>query len=122
MRSPVPFVPLLLLAVIAALGLRALHSPPSAAAPGRIDAAALARTFTFAPETLPSDRQLFLQAVASARPQARRLIDIVDGLVSVDFAPAGPGALGVTEVHDGHFDVTIDLAQTYRSLGMRGVD
>jgi hypothetical protein len=38
-----------------------------------------------------------LALVAAARPAARRLIDIVDGLVEVRVGPIGGRAIGLTE-------------------------
>src|SRR4051794_1903969 len=39
--------------------------------------------FAFGADTAPADRDAFLAAVAGARPSARRLIGLVDGLVDV---------------------------------------
>jgi hypothetical protein len=55
-------------------------------------------TFHFEPTVAPVDRQAFLAAVAAARPDARRVIGLVDGLVDVRVGPTGvPGAIGLTE-------------------------
>jgi hypothetical protein len=69
----------------------------------------------------PADRAAVLAAVGSARPAARRLIDLVDGLVDVHVGPAGPGAAGVTRISGPRFDVTLDLAGVSAQLGPRGV-
>src|SRR4051794_28546468 len=61
-------------------------------------AADRAATFRFAPGTATADRAAFLAAVADARPPARRLVGLVDGLVDVRVGPTGrPAALGLTE-------------------------
>ena len=66
--------------------------------------------FRFAPTVAPADRQAFLDAVAAARPEARRLIALVDGLVDVRIGPTGtPGAIGLTEDGEPGYRVTIDL-------------
>ena len=54
-----------------------------------------ARAFA-SPDVAPADRQAFLDAVAAARPEARRLIGLVDGLVYVRIGPTVPGAIGLT--------------------------
>jgi hypothetical protein len=81
-------------------------------------------TFHFGPSEAPADRQVFLDAVASARPEARRLIGLVDGLVSVHFGPTGvPFAIGLTVSGDSEtYGMTIDLGQITRRYGPRGID
>ena len=78
-------------------------------------------TFSFAPGTDPLDRQAFLDAVALARPDAQRVVDLVDGLVRVHFGEVGGGALGVTEVRGEEITVGIDLAGAYGRGAKRGV-
>jgi hypothetical protein len=79
--------------------------------------------FHFAAGTAPGDQQLFLAAVAEARPEARRLIGLVDGLVTVRFAPTPrPGAIGLTQGDEtARYLVTIDLALVMQRFGPRGV-
>ena len=55
----------------------------------RLPANVEAATFTFAPGTDAISRQAVLRAVADASPAARRLIDLVDGLVTVRVGPTG---------------------------------
>jgi hypothetical protein len=82
-----------------------------------------AETFRFAPGTAAGDREAFLAAVADARPPARRLIDLVDGLVDVTIGPTGqPGAVGLTESGGPRYEVTIDLGRVARLYGRRGID
>jgi hypothetical protein len=78
--------------------------------------------FRFDPQVAPADRQAFLAAVAAARPEARRLIGLVDGLVAVRIGSTGvPGAIGLTEDSDPGYRVTIDLDLVVRRYGSRGV-
>lgn len=79
--------------------------------------------FRFAPSVAPADRQAFLDAVAAARPEARRLIGLVDGLVDVRIGPTGtPGAIGLTEDGEPGYRVTIDLGLVLARYGPRGVE
>ena len=58
-----------------------------------------ARGLTFAPAVAPRDREWILAGVAKARPEATRLIDEVDGLVTVKtFSDPDGWALGWAEV------------------------
>jgi hypothetical protein len=78
--------------------------------------------FRFDPAVAPADRQAFLAAVAAARPEARRLIGLVDGLVAVRIGSTGvQGAIGLTEDGDPGYRVTIDLDLVIRRYGPRGV-
>jgi hypothetical protein len=80
-------------------------------------------TFSFDPAVAPADRQSILAAVGAARPEARRLIALVDGLVEVRIGPTGvPGAIGLTEDLDPGYRVTIDLGLVLQRYGPRGVD
>ena len=144
MRAPHVHLPLLGLLVLAALviaghSLSAARSGAQqsdvAGARYRLDAASaessgarlLSRDvrragFRFAPTVAPADRQAFLDAVAAARPEARRLIGLVDGLVDVRIGPTGtPGAIGLTEDGEPGYRVTIDLDLVLARYGPRGV-
>jgi hypothetical protein len=80
-------------------------------------------TFHFDPAVAPADRQAILAAVDAARPEARRLIALVDGLVEVRIGSTGvPGAIGLTEDVDPGYRVTIDLGLVLQRYGPRGVD
>lgn len=88
-----------------------------------LPAAARAATFRFAPGTAPADRAAFLAAVADARAPARRLVDLVDGLVDVRVGPTGvPAALGLTEAGGARYTVTVDLGRVAAVYGRRGMD
>jgi hypothetical protein len=77
----------------------------------------------FAPDVAEVDRQVVLGAVARARPEARRLIDLVDGIVVVDVVLTPQGAAGVTRF-DGRppLHVDLNLGLVARSLGQLGTD
>lgn len=80
-------------------------------------------TFTFAPSVAPGDRQVILAAVAGARPEARRLIDLVDGLVDIQVGrPSDPGAVATTLVGGPRYPITVDLALAWSRAGQRGVN
>jgi hypothetical protein len=80
-------------------------------------------TFRFDPDVAPADRQAFLDAVAAARPDARRLIGLVDGLVDVRVGPTGvPGAIGLTEDEEPGYRVTVDLGLVASRYGQRGIE
>ena len=87
-----------------------------------LSGAARRATFRFDPAVAPADRQAFLAAVASGRPEARRLIALVDGLVDVRIGPTGmAGAIGLTEGGEPGYRVTIDLDLVIHRYGPRGV-
>jgi hypothetical protein len=80
-------------------------------------------TFRFAPDVAAADRQAFLDAVSAARPEARRLIGLVDGLVDVHVGPTGvPGAIGLTEDEEPGYRVTVDLGLVAARFGQRGIE
>jgi hypothetical protein len=142
--SPRTYLPLLAIAGLALL-LNVVAAPRAqrSAAPAdvagaryRLDAAAAHRdgarllpasvrraTFRFDPTVAAADRQAFLAAVAAARPDARRLIGLVDGLVDVHVGPAGtPGAIGLTEDEEPGYRVTVDLGLVAARYGQRGIE
>src|ERR671933_601701 len=56
-------------------------------------------------------------------PAARRLVDLVDGLVDVRVGPTGqPGTLGLTESGGPRYQVTVDLGRVAAIYGRRGID
>jgi hypothetical protein len=137
-------LPLLLIAlvVVAAGAFAARRAEPSAAAAEvagarfsigaagaqtsgapRLPESARRAGFAFAPDTPAADRDAFLAAIARARPPARRLIALVDGLTDVRIGPTGQaGALGLTEAGGKRYVVTVDLAWVSRRYGARGID
>lgn len=79
-----------------------------------------AGTFTFVAGASAQEQRFFLTAVASARPEARRLVELVDGLVTVLFeAPPGGQAIGITRFDGTNYDVSIDLRAVIARYGVR---
>jgi hypothetical protein len=76
-------------------------------------------TFRFAPGSEPSNRRVFLAAVAAARPEAQRLLALVDGLVTVHFADPPGTPIGLTRFDGADYDVTIDLSDVIARYGIR---
>jgi hypothetical protein len=70
------------------------------------------------------DRRAVLGAIAAARPDARALIDVVDGLVEVHVGPLDGHAIGLTETsgRTSDYQVTLDLGLVSRRFGARGID
>lgn len=92
-----------------------------AAAPARAQAVDRGG-LTFDAGVDPASRAAIETALAEARPQARALIDRVDGFVTVAVGRPPSGALGsASSPGDGTYSVLLDLGETYRSTGSRGV-
>ncbi|MCU0314461.1 MAG: hypothetical protein MUC84_10435 [Solirubrobacteraceae bacterium] len=82
-----------------------------------------AATFTFDPSIAPADREILLDAVARSRPDARRLVALVDGLVDIRLGrPAQETAIATTLVGGPRYPITLDLARIWARAGQRGVD
>lgn len=124
------------LAVVCAVGLALfLRGSPAAAPPGRAgedgarygltaqaQALPAAAPLRFAPAIAPSDQQIVLLAVAEARPAARRLVELVAGLVTISLNGSLPdGVAGQARPTDDGYEVALDLGGVYRGAGMRGV-
>jgi len=78
-----------------------------------------AMTFGFAPGTDPQHQRIFLAAIAAARPEAQRLVALVDGLVTVRFGdPPGP-PIGLTHFDGVDYDVTIGVSEVIGRFGRR---
>jgi hypothetical protein len=126
-RSRTFVVPLAVLFVLA-LGLAVLRAHDRARAGtagrlvGQISAQERAASFTFDPAVAPVDRTAFLNAVAHARPQARALIDAVDGLVDVHVALTDEGTVGLTESNGDRYSITVNLGLVAGRYGRRGID
>jgi hypothetical protein len=112
-----------LLAAAIALAAFAASHRRAAAAPG-LDATTRTASLRFDPAVAEGDRQAVLGAIAAARPDARRLIDVVDGLVEVHVGPIGGQAIGLTETtpKTPGYRVTLDLGLVSRRYGERGID
>jgi hypothetical protein len=117
-----------LLALIAFLGLRA-EVGGTASAP-RVGPPALTGTvkhagLRFGSNVALRDRQVVLSAIANARPEARRLVGLVDGLVTVDVGSlraGAPDAIGVTRGGPDGFQMTLDLGDASEAAGLRGIE
>jgi hypothetical protein len=80
-----------------------------------------ARGLSFAPEVSAQDRAWVLAAIAHARPEAKRLIGEVDGMVTIETDPAQgqPVAMGITRPLSTGFRVWLNAG---RLDGTRKVD
>jgi hypothetical protein len=95
---------------------------PASAGPPVITAQQRAAGLHFHPEVAEADRQAVLTAIASARPEARALIDDVDGLVDLSVGPVGGQSVGVTQqLGQARYHVTLDLGTVSATLGQRGI-
>lgn len=80
------------------------------------------RTLRFADGVTPDDQAAIQAAITAARPEARRLIELVDGLVTVRVGPTGSQAVGVaTELPTG-YEVQLDLGLISGRFGQRGIN
>ena len=96
-----------MLAACAAVGLTGCGKDANA-----LDPQLRARTFTFDPSVAPQDRAWILAAIDKVRPEARQLIDDVDGMVTIGTVNE-PGAsyVGVTrQKGEDAFQVDFNIA------------
>jgi hypothetical protein len=79
-----------------------------------------AATLSFAPDVAPGDRDWVLGAIATARPEAQRLIAEVDGMIEVKtdlnapgspYPPGSEHAIGLAEMTGGHAIVAFDVRE-----------
>ena len=75
----------------------------------------------FDPSVAQGDRQVVAAAIAAARPEARRLVDLVDGLVDVRVGAIGGRAVGLTHGESTGYSVTLDLGVVSSRYGERGL-
>jgi hypothetical protein len=77
-----------------------------------VDPKVRAATFRFAGTVAPSDREWILGAVDKARPEARQLIDDIDGMVTIGtFSDPGGRAVGVMQpLAEGEYRVSFNVA------------
>jgi hypothetical protein len=87
-----------------------------------ISPAVRAAGLRFEPSVAEGDRQAILTAIAAARPEARTLVDLVDGLVNVRVGAIGGRAVGLTETEPNGYRVTLDLGTVSRRFGDRGIE
>jgi hypothetical protein len=77
---------------------------------------------TYDPSVDSASRAAIESAIASARPEARRLIGVIDGGTVVKVGqPPMLGALGSTQGVGDHYEVVLNLGETQRQVGGRGV-
>ena len=81
-----------------------------------------AAALRFADGADPAWRQAVLTSIARARPEAGRLLRLVDGLAEIDVGGTGPRALGVTSDRAGTYGIVLDLPRVLAIYGERGVD
>jgi hypothetical protein len=84
------------------------HVPESSP---EISAEERAATLRFADTVAPADRAWILAAIAGARPEARRLIAEVDGLVEITTDLDVPGAIGLARVEGDHAVLSLDIRE-----------
>jgi hypothetical protein len=77
-----------------------------------IDPQVKAASFTFDASVTPRDQEWILGAVAKVRPEARQLIDDVDGMVTISLytEPDGAAVGTAQQVSSGRFDVRFNRA------------
>jgi hypothetical protein len=116
-------------AVLAAPSLLALagvatshRAPRTASGIEAITPAARHAGLRFEPTVAAGDREAVAAAIAAARPEARALIDVVDGLVDVSVGSTGTRAIGLTEAQEARYRVTLDLGLVSTRYGERGIE
>ncbi len=100
---------------------------PAAASQDRpeLDDAAKRAGFAHDGTGVASNRQALAAAIARSRPEAQRLVALVDGLVLVQFASPASGAVGTTSTvpkAGGRYIVQLDMPAAYRAAGQPGID
>jgi hypothetical protein len=93
---------------VCALAAFGLHKRQATAASGPVSADQRAATLRFAPGVTPEDRAWILAAVGSARPEARRLIDEIDGLVEMRTDLRHDQAIGMAQMHGDSATISLD--------------
>ncbi len=113
------FLAVLILGTFAVL--KAQPGPEAEAATLKITAAERTRGLTFTSGVAAADREWILAAVAKARPEAARLIDEVDGLVTVStFSAPDDWVLGIARpLGTKSYEVRLNVA---RLNGTRQID
>ena len=104
-------IALIALCAVAALLAVRLQGGAGLAATGmpEIDAATRAATLRFAPDVKPADRAWILGAVATARPEAQRLIAEVDGLIEIRTDLEHDEAVGLAQMRPGESILSFDV-------------
>ena len=114
-------VPLLLLASVLT---RPVTTPSlERSAPGAlpvIKAGSRSATFTYGPSVTPADRAAIEAVVATARPEAQRLIGVIDGLTTLHVGPPQGGAAGTATDLGDRYEILVDLGSV-SAMGPRAV-
>jgi hypothetical protein len=125
-RSRTLAAPLILVVLFAGVFALRAHGQAQMTSEGRgvgqISTTERAATFAFDPGVAPADRAAFLSAVDAAQPQARALLDTIDGLVDVHITTTPSGTVGVTRSVGNRYSVTVDLGLVVRRYGRRGIE
>lgn len=122
-RARLYLAALAIASLLALAGIASSHHAESASTgPQPISAQARRAGLTFDPSVAQADRQAVLDAIARAQPQARALVDLVDGLVHVSVAPTGGRSVGLTQGDGTRYDVTFDLGTVAARYGQRGIE
>jgi hypothetical protein len=95
--------------VVVAFAVAKMKAP--AAAEGEISDETRAATLRFAPQVTAGDRAWIEAAIASARPEAQRLIAEVDGTVEIRTDLRDSAAIGLAELTHEGATVSFDVAQ-----------
>jgi hypothetical protein len=117
------YLPALAIAgVLAMAGIASSHrGEPATTGPQPISEQVRRDGLRFDPTIAEADRQAVLAAIASAQPEARALIDVVDGLVDVYVGSTGGHSVGLTESGGTRYRVTLDLGTVAARYGQRGI-
>ncbi len=76
----------------------------------------------FGPEVAQADREAILAIIAGARPEARALVGLVDGVTTAHVGPAGhERAVGHASDRPGDYEIVLDLAQANAIGGQRAL-
>lgn len=97
-------------------------SGPGSLSGVRLTQAARSASFAFDPSVSAYDRTAVETAVAHARPEARRLVEAVDGLVDLRVEQTEAGSAGTTQRIGGRYDVRLNLGLASRAGGQRAID
>ena len=105
---------------LAIAGIASSREQPSTSGP-QLTAQVRSAGLRFDPSVAEGDRQAVRAAIASARPEARALIGLVDGLVDVSVGTTGGHSVGLTQGDGSRYRVTLDLATVSSRYGERGI-
>ena len=107
------------LCVVASLLSLRVHRATATGEP-EVTPAIRAGTLTFAPSVTPNDKAWILGAIATARPEAQRLIAEVDGMIEVRtdlnapgsaYPPGAEQAIGLTHMVGDHAMIALDVRE-----------